>query len=322
LRKYDDELAGISGDSLFFALADQDYLRAETRNYVPQIIAAALIGKDPARYGVRVDTQPPFAFDTVRVPGLTPVAAVAAAAGCEVAEVTALNPHLLRGITPAGASWLARVPAGSGPGFAERFAGLDTTSRAAWRVVKTRKGETPTSFASRVGVSVTALDWFGPKPARAAKGRLVAGQAVKVPTLSVMAASRSVPDPSIERYGPTPKGRRMHVVRRGESLGRIAQRYGTTTKALMRLNGLRKPVVYAGQSLLVRGSASSRARVSPQAGAKVKSKVAKQAATRKAAAGRATARQAPTKKAAPASQEAASSVKRTSGRQSMTPRPR
>jgi membrane-bound lytic murein transglycosylase D len=256
LRKYDDELNGISGDSLFFALADQDYLRAETKNYVPQIIAAAMIGKDPQRYGVRVDTQPPFTYDTVRVAGATPLAAVARAAGVAPTVVGALNPHLLRGVTAPGASALVRVPVGGMDGFANRFAALDSADRAAWRVVKTRKGETAAQLAARAGVPVRSLGWFGAAPAKGKKGRLVPGQNVRVPTDATLALAREVPDPSIERYGPSSRGRRTHLVRRGEKLATIARRYGTSTAALMRLNGLRKPVVYAGQSLVVRGSVS------------------------------------------------------------------
>ncbi len=68
LKKFDDELGDVSGEDCFFALAEQDYLRAETKNYVPQLIAAALLGKAPSRYGLAVDSVPPFAFDTVVVP--------------------------------------------------------------------------------------------------------------------------------------------------------------------------------------------------------------------------------------------------------------
>ncbi|MFN9455326.1 MAG: transglycosylase SLT domain-containing protein [Gemmatimonadota bacterium] len=273
LRKFDEELAGISGDSLFFALADQDYLRAETKNYVPQIIAAALIGKEPGRYGVAVDTQPPFAYDTLRVEALTPLAAVAQAAGVEPDVVGRLNPHVLRGVTPPGAAMVVRVPVGTSEGAAARLAALDSADRAAFRRVRTRKGETAKTFAARVGVPVGALAWFGPAPARASKGRLVAGQEIRVPTSAVLTLARDVPDPSIERYGTSSRRGRVHVVRRGESLSAIARRYGTTTARLMRLNGLRKAVVYAGQSLVVRGApAASRSKVARAKGAATSAK--------------------------------------------------
>ena len=59
LVKYASDVEGAAGDDAFFLLADKDYLRNETREYVPQLIAAALIGKEPARYGMEVRTGPP-----------------------------------------------------------------------------------------------------------------------------------------------------------------------------------------------------------------------------------------------------------------------
>jgi membrane-bound lytic murein transglycosylase D len=56
---------GSTGDDAFFALAEHDYLRGETKNYVPQLIAAALIAKEPAKYGMTIRTLPPFTYDSV-----------------------------------------------------------------------------------------------------------------------------------------------------------------------------------------------------------------------------------------------------------------
>jgi membrane-bound lytic murein transglycosylase D len=267
LRKYEDDLDGISGDSLFFALAEQDYLRSETKNYVPQLIAAAMVGKAPAQYGLTVDTLPPFVFDTVRVPGLTPLAAVAQAAQAAPAVITRLNPHLLRGVTPPGESSLVRVPIGGQDGFADRFAALDSASLVTSRVLVTKKGETAATFAARAGVPVRSLGWFGPAPQRSGKTRLVSGQKVRVPTDAVLAFARGVPDPGIEKYGPAPAGRRVHVVRRGESLGAIAKRYRTSVTAIKRLNGLKRATVIPGQRLIVRGGGAS-ARAGARAGSK------------------------------------------------------
>jgi LysM repeat protein len=64
-----------------------------------------------------------------------------------------------------------------------------------------------------------------------------------------VAAAFDVPDPAIERYG---RGARTHVVRKGESLGLIAKRYRTSVNTLMRLNGLRKSMIFPGQVIVVR----------------------------------------------------------------------
>ena len=73
---------------------------------------------------------------------------------------------------------------------------------------------------------------------------------LSLPALSVVAAATYVPDPGIERYG---GGTRTHVVRSGENLSVIAKRYGTTPAAIMRLNRLKKPIIFPGQELLANG---------------------------------------------------------------------
>ena len=67
LARYADDLEGTPGDDAFFVLAEKDYLRNETREYVPQLIAAALIAKEPTRYGMTLHALPPFAYDSVTV---------------------------------------------------------------------------------------------------------------------------------------------------------------------------------------------------------------------------------------------------------------
>jgi len=68
-------------------------------------------------------------------------------------------------------------------------------------------------------------------------------------------------------------------VKRGETLGGIAKKYGTSTAALMRLNGLKKPLILAGQSLVVKGSARKASTKKPAA----KASPAKKQATKKKA---------------------------------------
>src|SRR5205085_10195944 len=151
LTRYADDLEGTTGDDLFFALAEKDYLRNETREYVPQLIAAALIAKDPERYGMKVDRLSPFAYDSVRVGPSTPLAAVAHAANEKLSSVQELNPHVLRGITPPKDSFFLRLPVGRADSFAVAFASLPKSERSALHTVQSKKGETLGSLAKRDG---------------------------------------------------------------------------------------------------------------------------------------------------------------------------
>ena len=200
LSRYANEFDEMSGDSMFFALAETGALRSETKNYVPQIVAAALVAKDPARYGLAIDTQPSLAYDTVIVPAATPLAAIAFAAGASVAEVRELNPHLLRGMTPPDEAWAVRLPAGRGSGALERLAALPDSERRAVTRETTRKGQTMARLAAAHGLTAQQLGWYNRKPQRRKDGTLVTGQSLVVPTLPTVAAARDVPDPAIERY--------------------------------------------------------------------------------------------------------------------------
>jgi membrane-bound lytic murein transglycosylase D len=261
LTRFADELEGAEGDDRFFALAEQDYLRSETKNYVPQLIAAALVAKTPERYGVKVDTLPPYRYDSVLVRPGTSLAAVASASGAGSAEIRDLNPALLRGVAPPDASAWVRVPAGVGDSVQRVLDALPATAVRGYRTLTTRRGETMAEIARREAISSSQLAWFNPGARRTAKGALVAGQTLRVPERDVLAFARDVPDPLIERYGggTTLAGSGVHVVRSGESLSVIAKRYRTTVARLESLNGLRSDRLMAGQTLRVSGTAAATA---------------------------------------------------------------
>jgi LysM repeat protein len=181
------------------------------------------------------------------------LAAVAKAAHATTASILDLNPDILRGMTPPHDSFTVRIPLGTVGAFDSSFATLPAGERTAYKRAESRRGDTMVRLAQRAGVSVKQLEWYNPKLKSSRHGRVATGETVLFPAATVVAAARDVPDPSIERYGSS--GRSMtHVVRKGESLGLIAKHYRTTVKSLMRLNGLRKSIIFPGEVLLVKGS--------------------------------------------------------------------
>jgi membrane-bound lytic murein transglycosylase D len=141
----------------------------------------------------------------------------------------------------------------------------------------------PAAFASRQGVSLKQLRWFNPSWRTARRGRLVPGQTLRVPQERVLADARDIPDPSLEKYGGSTGTRGLtvrgvHVVRRGETLGGIARRYGLRESQLKAMNGLRGTRILAGQTLQVRKSTaagSSRKKVTSAKAKSQKSNVKK-----------------------------------------------
>jgi membrane-bound lytic murein transglycosylase D len=260
MTRFADDLDNTQGEDAFFVLAEKDYLKNETREYVPQLIAAALIAKEPTRYGMELHPREPYAYDSVQVPASTPLAAIAKAAGTSVATVAELNPHLLRGMTPPRDAYQVRIPTGTAAGFDSAFAELPKSDRVATHVVESKKGDTAARLASAHGISESAVENFNPKLRRLKSGRLAPGQAILIPTAAVASVALHVPDPSIEKYPSSTKRMKVHAVKKGETLGGIAKKYGTSSERIMKLNGLKKPKIFPGQSLIVSGSSVSKSK--------------------------------------------------------------
>jgi membrane-bound lytic murein transglycosylase D len=101
----------------------RSHLPADTREYVPLIQAAALVGKEPHKYGLGdVERWLPAATDTVVVAGGVELGGIAKAAGVTEKQVQELNPHLIRGMTPPGKEYAVRLPDGRGPLYARHMA--------------------------------------------------------------------------------------------------------------------------------------------------------------------------------------------------------
>ena len=107
-------------DADYWRIADR--LPRETRDYVPLMVAAGHIAKDPGAHGFpELKFQEPLRFDVVRVPGGTSLANVARAAGVTEDDVVDLNPHLVKQQTPPDREWGVRIPEGTRQTFAANF---------------------------------------------------------------------------------------------------------------------------------------------------------------------------------------------------------
>ena len=85
----------------FWELSKYNTLPRETREYIPRLLAAAIIAKEPQRFGfTNIDYDQPVRFVNEKVPGATSLTVLAKAASTEVTKLRALNPELLTGITP------------------------------------------------------------------------------------------------------------------------------------------------------------------------------------------------------------------------------
>lgn len=130
----------------FWEISKGRYLKPETKNYVPKIMALAIIGKNLKSFGFEhIEFQPPLDFEEVEVAPLTDMMTLSEKIGLSFDELHALNPELQRWFTPPGDEvYRLRLPRGYGA----RFAKLDQKDREELVATKFQpyriKGETAT----------------------------------------------------------------------------------------------------------------------------------------------------------------------------------
>lgn len=244
MREHTGSERGVDAD--FWKIAPD--LPRETRNYVPLMLAAGFVDKAPAEHGFAdVAYQAPLQFEVAWVPGGTPLSVVAEAAGVDETDVKDLNTHLMQGRAPAKRGWAVRIPSGSKVAFERNFQTLlaahrvDEAAHARRAAATTRKhtirrGETLGGIAKKYGVTVSAITSANSGlDAR----RLIPGKVVRVPVKSATTGTASASGT-------------IHIVKKGESLSVIAERYDLTVSSLKRVNGLAGNRIQPGQKLRVR----------------------------------------------------------------------
>ncbi|MDP2469928.1 MAG: LysM peptidoglycan-binding domain-containing protein, partial [Candidatus Palauibacterales bacterium] len=238
-----------TGSTDFWDLADARVLRSETRNYVPKLIAAAIIAKNPEKYGFG-DVVPlePLEFDTVEVPDATSFDVLADAAGVSEEDIRTLNPQYPRRVTPPKQAAEVRVPAGTAERFVVAYAEVPPSERVTWLEHRVQRGETLGHIAGLYGTSVTAI--------RAANNnvnprRLQIGQRLVIPRsgASPTRVASAAPSGGASASGTGPL---TVTVQRGDTLWAISRRYNVSTAQLMQINGLDSSRIHPGDRITVR----------------------------------------------------------------------
>jgi membrane-bound lytic murein transglycosylase D len=251
----------------FWELSAGGILRRETRDYVPFVLAAAIIAKDPTRFGFDVVADPPLAWDKVTVYKPVDLARVARLTGSTLPDLQLLNSELRTRATPHGVpSYDLRVPAGSAPLLASRIAALPAARATAEKRILVRKDDTLQKIARRAGVSLAELcDWNDlPRTAHPKKGTVLVVPAKRgsapprvarasVPAATSIPAKGPVETPARESAMVAPAARLVrHVVKPGDTLFAIASRYGVSVDEIQRQNRIRSPrALQAGQTLVL-----------------------------------------------------------------------
>lgn len=188
LNRYD--FGALAGNDVFFALAEEPYLRRETKDYVPKLIAAAIIAKQPARYGfTNIVPLAPFVYDSVQVTDAVGLDVLARISDTTQAALEELNPQLVRRLTPPGRTVWVRVPVGRAETVPARLATVPARERITHLVHVIRRGETLRYIAGLYHVPVDDITAAN----RGVNARyLRVGRELVIPTSGVTSAIRSI----------------------------------------------------------------------------------------------------------------------------------
>jgi len=242
-------------------------LPRETREYVPMILAAIVIARNPAQYGFDLQPHDTLAYETVKLPGPLDLRRVAEWTGASIDTIQTLNPELRRWTTPVRASGYAlKVPTGTAGDLRSRLDDSEPSERAAlnWYVVK--PGDSLLTVARKLRVSRTDLaeaNYIGVRTPIWPGQKLV----IPRPPASLLAARPERPVPVAESRqvapaenlatataatpAPSPQTRLTYRVKRGDTLASIADLFKTSVASLRKWNGLHTSHIAPGDRLTI-----------------------------------------------------------------------
>jgi len=258
----------------FWALAARrTALPRETRDYVPAILAAIVIARNPTQYGFSVNELPPLTYESLALPGPVDLRRIAEWSETTLDEIQLMNPELRRWTTPLMTQgYEIKVPVGTADLIKLRMEDAASTELASLRWHTVKSGETLAGIARSLRVTRTDL---AEANYLSISARLQPGQRLVVPQQPevLLAASPERPAPAValasNTTGPAADAvpavaeaparqepeRVVYRVRRGDTLYSIARQFGTTVAAIRSWNGISGSRILANQRLVIfRGS--------------------------------------------------------------------
>ena len=241
----------------FWEISKGSYLKRETKDYVPKLLAAAIIAKEPAKYGFAdVAYLPSMDLDTVAIPTRTDLDLVAKIIDVPYQALKELNPELRRWCTPPNyPNYLLKLPKGKKELFLTEYAKIAEdqryTERIAYSRYRAKKQDTLKAVAARFNTSPERLAELNHLKLTAK----IKGKSLLVPVQSAVSLKQSHKTAAPEKTQPEPvnsEGIRYYIVKKGDTLYSLARKFKVTTSILAAWNNLAdKVALKPGKRIIV-----------------------------------------------------------------------
>ena len=227
----------------FWELYRRNNLPQETKNYVPIILAVAIMAKNPKQYGLdQVVPDAALQPDTVSTNYSVSLPLVADVTGASLTTIEELNPSLLRGRTPPDTPYELNIPAGTTDLYKQRIAEIPEDKRVSWRFHVLTSGESLEDVARTFHTTAAEIAFTNQLDASSS---LAGVNALVIPAAPAVAPSSAVSGSSSAARTAT------YRVRRGDTLVNIADQFNVSVDSLVRWNHLRGRSVVLGRALYV-----------------------------------------------------------------------
>lgn len=227
-----------TGYADFWELYRRNVLPAETKNYVPIILAFTIMAKNPSQYGLdRLVTDPPLNYDTVKVDYPVDLRLVAECVDSSLATLQELNPALLRMTTPKDGTYELRLPAGSRERFQQTMAAIPRDMRVYWRYHKVSSGETLSEIARQYKTTAASI----------AQVNNVSGEdGLRAGSRLIIPVSPKASEGLAFSKHPT-----IYKVRKGDTALSVADDFSVPVERLRRWNHLKGNTLKVGRALRI-----------------------------------------------------------------------
>jgi membrane-bound lytic murein transglycosylase D len=223
----------------FWELSKYKYLKQETKDYVPQMIAAALISKDPEKYGFAdIEYQEPLQYEKVKVPPVMDLQLIAKACEISVEELKDLNPELLRWCTPPdNLEYELKIPFGRKELFLRNFETLQPIPKFRFKTHIVKRGDTLSRIAKSYRVDIEAILDIN-RVKRTIGLRVGTNLLIPIPMAQESKSTRVAQEMFKEKSLGYGSEEITYTIKKGDSLWSIANEIGVNIGALSRWNNL------------------------------------------------------------------------------------
>ena len=216
-----------TGYADFWELYNRNVLPRETKNYVPIILAATLMAKNPSQYGLdSVAMEKPGDYDTVIIDYPVDLRLVADCLGSTATDLQDINPSLLRLSTPRTGTFQLRIPAGTKDQYQTAIAAVPPDKRLWWRYHTVHSGDTITALAHTYHTTAKQIE----------DANHLDGRELETDSKLIIPVA---PGKHVEDTATYARHITRYKVHKGDTVESVAENFGVSAQQLRRWNGLR-----------------------------------------------------------------------------------